>query len=314
MTFLVIGEDPPQLFTAETWEKSAPLTGGTSLNIATGLARLGRAVSLLLPALENKELNTQILQYCQENAIKIYNPSTARADIPTAAPLLVHIESSKANSYCENAPASVAAPASVTASTSSITPASSRSISTPSAEWIKLYHPYATISYNLNLPADAEKNSPQLRAQFESYLPFIDVLKAQAKDLAILYPENNLEKIAQQILAKGVALALISQQESGLQLYTSHHQITIPSAEVRIADSSGAEDSLMAAFIDGLARLSVLGREEINGIRNLSKAALVSLGSYGATAAGISLSQYGEHLPTRKEISAKSEDYSVGAL
>ena len=83
---------------------------------------------------------------------------------------------------------------------------------------------------------------------------------------------------------------------------------------MRIADSSGAEDSLMAAFIDGLARLSVLGREEINGIRNLSKAALVSLGSYGATAAGISLSQHGEHLPTRKEISAKSEDYSVGAL
>lgn len=302
MTFLVIGEDPPQLFTAETWEKSAPLTGGTSLNIATGLARLGRAVSLLLPALENTKLNTQILQYCQENAIKIYNPSTARADIPTAAPLLVHIESSKANSYCENAPASVNAPA------------SSKNISTPSAEWIKLYHPYATISYNLNLPADAEKDSPQLRAQFESYLPFIDVLKAQAKDLAILYPENNLEKIAQQILAKGVALALISQQESGLQLYTSRHQITIPSAEVRIADPSGAEDSLMAAFIDGLARLSVLGREEINGIRNLSKAALVSLGSYGATAAGISLSQYGEHLPTRKEISAKSEDYSVGAL
>lgn len=296
MTFLVIGEDPPQLFTAETWEKSAPLTGGTSLNIATGLARLGRAVSLLLPALENTELNTQILQYCQENAIKIYNPSTARADIPTAAPLLVHIESSEANSYCENAPAS------------------SKNISTPSAEWIKLYHPYATISYNLNLPADAEKDSTQLRAQFESYLPFIDVLKAQAKDLAILYPENNLEKIAQRILAKGVALALISQQESGLQLYTSRHQITIPSAEVRIADSSGAEDSLMAAFIDGLARLSVLGREEINGIRNLSKAALVSLGSYGATAAGISLSQHGEHLPTRKEISAKSEDYSVGAL
>lgn len=302
MTFLVIGEDPPQLFTAETWEKSAPLTGGTSLNIATGLARLGRAVSLLLPALENTKLNTQILQYCQENAIKIYNPSTARADIPTAAPLLVHIESSKANSYCENAPASATAPA------------SSKNISTPSAEWIKLYHPYATVSYNLNLPADAEKDSPQLRAQFESYLPFIDVLKAQAKDLDILYRENNLEKIAQQILAKGVALALISQQESGLQLYTSHHQITIPSAEVRIADPSGAEDSLMAAFIDGLARLSVLGREEINGIRNLSKAALVSLGSYGATAAGISLSQYGEHLPTRKEISAKSEDYSVGAL
>ena len=308
MTFLVIGEDPPQLFTAETWEKSAPLTGGTSLNIATGLARLGRAVSLLLPALENTKLNTQILQYCQENAIKIYNPSTARADIPTAAPLLVHIESSEANSYCENAPASATAPA------SSVTPASSKNISTPSAEWIKLYHPYATISYNLNLPADAEKDSTQLRAQFESYLPFIDVLKAQAKDLAILYPENNLEKIAQQILAKGVALALISQQESGLQLYTSRHQITIPSAEVRIADSSGAEDSLMAAPIDGLARLSVLGREEINGIRNLSKAALVSLGSYGATAAGISLSQYGEHLPTRKEISAKSEDYSVGAL
>lgn len=302
MTFLVIGEDPPQLFTAETWEKSAPLTGGTSLNIATGLARLGRAVSLLLPALENTKLNTQILQYCQENAIKIYNPSTARADIPTAAPLLVHIESSEANSYCENAPASVNAPA------------SSKNISTPSAEWIKLYHPYATISYNLNLPADAEKDSTQLRAQFESYLPFIDVLKARAKDLAILYPENNLEKIAQQILAKGVALALISQQESGLQLYTSRHQITIPSAEVRIADPSGAEDSLMAAFIDGLARLSVLGREEINGIRNLSKAALVSLGSYGATAAGISLSQHGEHLPTRKEISAKSEDYSVGAL
>ena len=308
MTFLVIGEDPPQLFTAETWEKSAPLTGGTSLNIATGLARLGRAVSLLLPALENTKLNTQILQYCQENAIKIYNPSTARADIPTAAPLLVHIESSEANSYCENAPASATAPA------SSVTPASSKNISTPSAEWIKLYHPYATISYNLNLPADAEKDSTQLRAQFESYLPFIDVLKAQAKDLAILYPENNLEKIAQRILAKGVALALISQQESGLQLYTSRHQITIPSAEVRIADSSGAEDSLMAAFIDGLARLSVLGREEINGIRNLSKAALVSLGSYGATAAGISLSQHGEHLPTRKEISAKSEDYSVGAL
>lgn len=313
MTFLVIGEDPPQLFTAETWEKSAPLTGGTSLNIATGLARLGRAVSLLLPALENTEPNTQIIQYCQENEIKIYDPSTARADIPTATPLLVHIESSKANSYCENT-ASITVPAPVNAPAPSVTPASSKSIFTPSAEWIKLYHPYATISYNLNLPADAEKNSTQLRAQFESYLPFIDVLKAQAKDLAILYPENNLEKIAQQILAKGVALALISQQKSGLQLYTSRHQITIPSAEVQIADSSGAEDSLMAAFIDGLARLSVLGREEINGIRNLSKAALVSLGSYGATAAGISLSQYGEHLPTRKEISAKSEDYSVGAL
>ena len=77
--------------------------------------------------------------------------------------------------------------------------------------------------------------------------------------------------------------------------------VEIPALSVQVVDSVGAGDAMMAALIDSLARISVLGDERA-GLTEISPQMLTSVGQFAVTAAAITVSRAGANPPTRDEV------------
>ncbi|XCB31052.1 PfkB family carbohydrate kinase [Arcanobacterium hippocoleae] len=181
-------------------------------------------------------------------------------------------------------------------------------------EWLNFYKDTSTISYDPNVRLNLVGPKERVIAQIEDFIPFIDIFKASYEDLAALYGDIEPAEIAQKFLSSGVKLITITYGGNGLEIFSAQHRVRIPAIKVQVVDTVGAGDSLMSALIDGLARISMLGAEDKTGLANISKGMLVSLGAFAATAASITVCRQGANPPTRKEVAAQSDRYSVGAL
>ncbi|WP_124054201.1 carbohydrate kinase family protein [Arcanobacterium ihumii] len=322
MTILVIGESLIDIFYNQDGEELDRRPGGSPMNVAIGLARLGRDTSLLT-RIGDDAAGDSIVEHCAADRVHLVAGSVTadptslaqahlgadgsanytfelhsdypmpptdereRADLLDGAPRLVHIGSIGA--HLEPGAKAV-------------------------REWIKFYRPKSTISYDPNVRLDVVGPASKLREEVESFLDLVDVFKASKEDLEFLYEDFDLDVAVDKVLDAGVSLVVITDGSAGLHLYTKNHQVTIPAISVEVVDTVGAGDSLMSALIDGLGRLSVIGREEVDAIRGLSKTMLTTLGYYAATAASITVTRRGANPPNRAEISAQSEKYSLEGL
>ncbi|MDY5584980.1 MAG: PfkB family carbohydrate kinase, partial [Arcanobacterium sp.] len=181
-------------------------------------------------------------------------------------------------------------------------------------DWIKLLHPHATICYDPNIRPIISENPEKLKNEVTQYLEYVDVFKGNTEDIAEIFPSLSIAEAASEILAAGPSLVVISAGADGLTMHTKSHQVEIPALDVTVVDTVGAGDSLTAALIDGLGRISLLGREDSKHIETMSRSMLTSLGYYAASAASITVTRRGANPPTRAEISAQSEMYLIKDL
>lgn len=93
----------------------------------------------------------------------------------------------------------------------------------------------------------------------------------------------------------------ITDGPNGSHFFTPATSVHIPAAQVEVVDTVGAGDAMMAALIDSLARISVLGEDRAR-LTSISSQMLQSVGEYASRAAGITVSRAGANPPTRAEL------------
>lgn len=320
MSSFVIGESLIDVVHDGTAEPTQ-LPGGSPLNVAVGLARLGRNTTLLTRIGED-ELGDIIFEHLADAGVRLAPKSID--DHPTSTADAV-IDESRSATYTfelhsdypeppvgDELAALLADPPNLVHIGSigaHLEPGASRI-----KQWLKLLHDHATVTYDPNVRLGVVGPREKLLADIDSLMPFIDVVKASEDDLEELFGKVDLHAAAQYFLDAGASLVVVSQGSAGLALYTPEHTVVVPAADVKVVDTVGAGDSLMSALIDGLGRLSVLGAEERHAISHLSRSMLASLGSYAAAAAGITVTRQGANPPTRAELGAATELYSPSVV
>lgn len=165
----------------------------------------------------------------------------------------------------------------------------------------------ALISYDPNCRPTIVPDASVARKWAESIVRYSDVVKASDEDLLWLYPQRSLEESAKAWLELGASLVVVTRGELGpwaVTQKTGPAGVAMPAYRVEVADTVGAGDSLMAALLAALLDRGIEGKDARATLQLMSKDELKEILTFAATAAGITVSRPGANPPTREELEA----------
>jgi fructokinase len=119
----------------------------------------------------------------------------------------------------------------------------------------------ATVSYDPNVRPAIMGSPDRVRDRIEELVCLSDVVKASDEDLAWLYPDVPVEGILRRWTTLGPALVVCTRGPWGASalLRANRDTLVIDQVDVEVADTVGAGDSFMAGLLSGLLDARLLG-------------------------------------------------------
>src|ERR1035437_716448 len=137
--------------------------------------------------------------------------------------------------------------------------------------------------------------------RLEGWVSLADVVKVSRADLAWLYPGTAPEAAAAAWLARGPGLVVVTKGHDGVLGMTARDRVEVAGTPVVVSDTVSAGD----AFTSGLlARLHAKGRLERSSVRDISADALRDCLAFANMAAAITCTRAGAQPPTLAEMEA----------
>ncbi len=158
------------------------------------------------------------------------------------------------------------------------------------------------ISMDPNVRPTVEPKLPRWRERVEAFARHAHLIKASDEDLALLYPGEAPERIAQGWLKDRCELVLLTRGSKGAQLFSRRHgQFHAAARPTVVRDTVGAGDTFNAAFVAAMTSGQPLERGRIG---TLAAGALQDILTFGAVTAGLNCGHIGCHPPSRTEVEA----------
>ncbi|MBT2514918.1 carbohydrate kinase [Arthrobacter sp. ISL-30] len=178
---------------------------------------------------------------------------------------------------------------------------------------VEYAHPATTISFDPNCKPSIISDRGYARAQAERFVALADVVKASDEDLEWLYPETDPLESARRWFHLGgdggPAVVVVTRGATGPWGITAAGETQAPAPRVQVADTVGAGDSFMAALLSGLVDRGLAGGQYRHALRSMPAEALQALLEHAAKAAAVTVSRPGANPPTRAELNG--EDFSL---
>lgn len=164
-----------------------------------------------------------------------------------------------------------------------------------------------TISYDPNARPAIMGSASAVLPRIEELIGLADLVKASDEDLAWLYPDLPVDAVARRWLDARPGLVVITRGSAGASAWLAAEPDSCEVAGRRVpaVDTVGAGDSFMAGLISGLLDASLLGSTDAKTRLRQSRWADVrpALDRAAATAA-LTVSRQGAYSPTRAELVA----------
>ncbi|MEZ7898167.1 MAG: PfkB family carbohydrate kinase [Flaviflexus sp.] len=176
--------------------------------------------------------------------------------------------------------------------------------------WIHALSDVSTISYDPNFRAGLGPHD-EILERTEKFIGLSDVVKASRDDLRALYPDLSEQAMISKWLAMGPQLVAITGGKDGAIVATENIIVRSQTPPVNAVDQIGAGDAFMSGLIDALGRTSMLGVGSRESRRRLSERQLKSIAGYANAGAAITVSRRGAVPPTRDELLDFVSSYSV---
>jgi fructokinase len=299
---LVIGESLIDIV-EQGGRMSGEHVGGSPLNVAVGLSRLGREVDFLT-RIGDDPRGQRIAKYVNAAGVKLVSGSqtagrtaTARAAVgadgsaeymfdldwrlsgtpPVAPPLFVHTGSI----------AAVQDPGCLAV-----------------AALIDTYRVSATISFDPNVRPVLIEDRDLARGRIEHLVERSDIVKVSEEDLHWIDPDRPPERIAQTWLGLGPSIVAVTMADRGATAFCAAGVARVAARPVRVVDTVGAGDAFMVGLIDALWGSSLLGgdrRAELGGIRLDALTAALEAASLSSA---LTVARAGADLPDRAALEA----------
>jgi fructokinase len=242
--------------------------GGSPLNVAVGLSRLGRDVDFLT-RIGDDPRGQRIAEYVNAAGVQLVSGSqtaartaTARAAVgadgsadymfdldwrlsgtpPVAPPLFVHTGSI----------AAVQEPGCLAV-----------------AALVDTYRVSATITFDPNVRPSLIVDRDLARQRIEHLVERSDIVKVSEQDLRWIDPDRPPERIAQTWLALGPSIVAVTMGDRGAAAVCAAGVARVAARRVQVVDTVGAGDAFMVGLIDALWGRGLLGaqrRAELAGI------------------------------------------------
>ena len=308
--FTVIGESLVDIIEAPaggTTRRMHP--GGSPLNVAVGIARLGLKTALVTHLADDPHGHL-IGDHLRSNGVE----AIVGGSFPTSSALAL-LDSTGAAEYRfsinwdingASIPALAAVESSLHVHTGSIATALAPGNKAVQG-LVDAARTNATVSFDPNCRPAMSGDAGTARREAEGFVAASDIVKASDEDLRWLYPDRTLEESVAAWLKLGPALVALTRGADGPVIVARQGRVEMPGEAVAVADTVGAGDSFMAALISGLAQLDALGAPNRPRLRSLSLAELNALAAYANRAAALTCSRPGANPPTSAELGSLSE-------
>ena len=167
-------------------------------------------------------------------------------------------------------------------------------------------HPASTISFDPNCRPSIITDADYARRQAEKFVSLSDIVKASDEDLAWLYPGVDPLESARRWLtlggAEGPAVVVVTRGATGPWGITAAGEAEFAAPRVEVADTVGAGDSFMAALLSGVVDRGLDGAQNRADLRALPAEGLMALLAHASRAAAVTVSRAGANPPTRAEL------------
>lgn len=291
----------------EVLSDTAPLrahVGGSPLNVAVGLARLGHPTQFL-GRFGDDEYGRRIHQHLSANAVLAPVPPDA---LPTsvASARLDPVGGANYTFQLAWELPDLASRAELFNGSTLVHTGSIASMLAPGARdvlaAIRSVRPTATVSYDPNCRPTIIKDVGYAREQAEKFVALSDVVKASDEDLEWLYPGQDHRESARRWLGLGPAVVVVTRGSKGPWAVVDRGECEVPAAAARVVDTVGAGDSFMAALLSAVVDRELDGGQRRNELRALSVEQMQDVLAFASAAAAVTVSRAGANPPTRDEL------------
>jgi len=309
--FVVAGEALMDVFTGATTPTGIALDariGGSPLNVAFGLARMGQPVAFL-GGISNGELGGRLLDALRAEGVSL--EAVHRSAAPTTISL-IGVDAKGVPEYAFYGAG--AADRTLPLAALDRMPANTRLLHVGSYTMVvgetaatqralvDRVHGKTVVSYDPNLRLNVEPDLQVWRDTLEWMLPRTDILKLSDEDLGLLWPGIDPAAFAADCLGKGAGLVALTRGGKGAFAWHASGVVEVPPVHVDVIDTVGAGDTFQSALITRLDELGVLTPE---GVRGMGADTLLDAMRFAAQAAAITCSRRGADLPRRAEMGVR---------
>ncbi|MHA0288933.1 carbohydrate kinase family protein [Mycobacterium sp. C3-094] len=272
--------------------------GGSPLNVAAGLGRLGRGVDFLTHIGED-EHGRRIAEHLHSSGVELVTGSSTADRTPTARAILDEHGGAtyefdiawQLSGIPEVPPPLVAHAGSIAA----VLEPGCRAV----AALLDTYHPSATVTFDPNVRPSLIDDADAARNRIDRLIERSDIVKVSDEDLAWYDKEHSPEEIARTWLDLGPAVVVVTLGERGAHGVVAGGSVDVAAPAVDVVDTVGAGDSFMAGLIDALWDMNLLGAERRPDLRRLSESALAQALETAALSSALTVSRAGADLPDR---------------
>ncbi|ALV46713.1 ribokinase [Arthrobacter alpinus] len=291
-----------------------PHVGGSPMNVAVGLARLGHPVQFL-GRFGQDAYGDMVAGHLHANGVMV--PLAADSQTTSVARAVLDADGAATYEFDLDwslpeleAGAAGTAPNYMLAATTLLHTGSIATMLAPGAaqvlDAVVQAHPHATIAYDPNCRPSIITDVAYARDQAEKFVRLADVVKASDEDLAWLYPGVDPKESARTWLAtggsEGPAIVVVTQGGEGPWAVCAAGEASCAVPPIRVADTVGAGDSFMAALLSTLVDRELDGAQRRSELRAMSTETLSEVIGYAARAAAITVSRAGANPPSRAEL------------
>ncbi|MFC5172071.1 carbohydrate kinase family protein [Streptomyces mutomycini] len=277
--------------------------GGSPANVAYGLARLGRATTLVTQ-LGPDSGGRLIGGHLASAGVRVL---TDGSDAPTPAATVDLDEAGRA-AYTFEITWTLGQPEQPVEPPRHVHTGSVATALEPGAETVmdlvRSFRAAATVSYDPNVrPALMGDHAAAVR-RAERCVALSDVVKASDEDLRWLYPDEAPEQAAARWLRSGPAVVLVTRGAEGALALLPAATLSIAGPGVRVADTVGAGDAFMSGTLHALASYGLLGERGRAGLRSLDTAVLGDVLRHAVASAAVTVGRAGALPPDEAELAA----------
>lgn len=309
--FLVVGECVADVVRAPG-EADRPYPGGSPANVAFGLARLERPVTLLTQ-LGADPMGKLIRRHLTAAGVRLAADGQEDRPTPTA---VVTLDADGRASYDFAIGWTLRqVPADDHADADHVHLGSIGAVVAPGAAAARALAAElrarngATVSYDPNVRPALFGERRAAVAAVEECVRLSHVVKASDEDLAWLYPGTPPQESLARWLTLGPALVLLTRGGDGASAWTSAGLTAdAPAARAAVVDTVGAGDAFMSATLDALAARGLIGSgaDAPHPLAAVDAETLDAVLAHAVRAAGLTVSRAGAQPPGRAELGLPS--------
>jgi len=283
--------------------------GGSPLNVAVGLARLGRDVDFLT-RIGDDPYGRRIAEYVNTAGVQLVSGSqsadrtaTARAAIGKdgSADYVFDLDWQLSGTPMVTPPLFVH-----TGSIAAVQEPGCLAV----AALVDTYHVSATITFDPNVRPSLIVDRDLARARIEHLVERSDIVKVSAEDLRWIDPDRPPERVAQAWLALGPAVVAVTMADQGAAAVCAAGEVRVPARPVQVVDTVGAGDAFTVGLIDALWARGLLGAERRAELTAIDLNGLTVALEAASETAALTVTRAGADLPNRAELDAAARRLS----